>query len=81
MHSLTQVVLQEREILVRQKEERSICLGFTLLWLSSILRKFCGVLSLVGFLEEDICVLCVTMLFVLSVILLVKIILRYHLSN
>ena len=34
-----------------------------------------------GFLEENICVLCVTVLVVLLVILLVKIVLRYHLSN
>ena len=47
LYSLTQVVLQEREELVCQKEVRSSSLGFTLLQLRSILRKFCGVLSLV----------------------------------
>ena len=34
-----------------------------------------------GFPEENLRVLCVSVLVVLSVILLVKIVLRYHLSN
>ena len=58
MYSLTQAVLKEREILVHQKEERSSCLGFTLLWLSSILRKFCEVFSLVVSLRKIFVFLC-----------------------
>ena len=64
-----------------QEEERSTCLGFyTALvefYTEEVLRGFLPC----GFLEENICVLCVFVLVVLSMILLVKIVLRYHLSN
>ena len=46
LYSLSQAVLKESEELVHQKEVRSSCLGFTLFWSRSILRKFCRVFSL-----------------------------------
>ena len=66
---------------MRQEEERSSSLGFyTALvefYTKEVLRGFLPC----GFPEENICVLCVTMLVFLSMILLVKIVLRYHLRN
>ena len=79
---LKQFCKGEKDKCARQKEEK-LSWGFTLLWLSSILRKFCVVFSLVVSPRKIFVFLCscVSMLVVLSVILLVKIVLRYHLSN
>ena len=44
-HSLKQVCKREKNKCSKKKKE-VVVLGFTLLWLSSILRKFCGVFSL-----------------------------------
>ena len=66
----TQASFQEREEEVPQEEERSICIGFyTALvefYIEEVLRGFLPC----GFPEETLCVLCVTMLVVLSMILL-----------
>ena len=81
LYSLTQSILREREILVHQKEERRKCMGFTLLWLRSIPRNFCVVFSLVVSLRKIFVFLCayVFVIFLLSMILIVTIFLRYHL--
>ena len=66
---------------MHQEEERIRCLGFYIalveFYMEEVLRGFLPC----GFPEENICVLCVTVVFVLSMILLVKIVLIYHLSN
>ena len=81
MYTLTQASFQEREEEVRQKEERSSCLGFYTVLVEFYTEEvFHGFLPC-GFPNENICVLCVTVFVFLSVILLVKIILGYHLSN
>ena len=67
--SLKKVCKREKNKCARKKEEK-LSWGFTLFWLSTILRNFCGVFLPYGFLEENICVLSVSMLVVLSVILL-----------
>ena len=81
MYTLTQASLQEREEQVHQEEERSSFLGFyTVLvefYTEEVLRCFLPY----GFPKENPCVLCVIVLVVLSVILLLKIVSIYHLSN
>ena len=74
---------QEREVVVRQKEGSISCLSFTLHWLSSMLRKFCRVFSLVVSHRKISMFLCsyVFVHVVLSVIFQWLIVLRYHLSK
>ena len=66
---------------MRQKERGEAVLGFYIVlvefYTEEVLRWFLSF----GFPKENLCVLCVTMLVVLSVILLLKFVLRYHLSN
>ena len=80
MYSLTQVVLQERKISALERREKQLFGFYTALvefYTEEVLRGFLPC----GFLNENICVPCVSVLAFLSVILLVKIVLRYHLSN
>ena len=71
---------RERKISVPERREKQLSGFYTTLvefYNEEVLRGFLPC----GFLEEDLCVLCVTVLVVLSVILLVKIVLRYHQIN
>ena len=69
MYTLTQASLQEREEQVRHEEERSNCLGFYIamveFYTKEVLRGFLPC----GFLEENICVHCVYVPVVFSMIL------------
>ena len=81
MYTLTQEIFQEREEQVHQEEERSSCIGFYTDLVEFYIEEVLWDFLPCDFPEENLCVLCVTVLIVLSVILQVKIVLRYHLSN
>ena len=66
----TQASLQEREEEVRQEEERSSCFGFYTALVEFYTEEVLWGFLPCGFPEENICVLCVIVLVVLSVILL-----------
>ena len=81
MYTLSQASLQEREEEVLQEEDRSSCLGFYTALVEFYTKEVLQGFHPFGFPKENLWVLCVTVLVVLSVILLVKTVLRYHLSN
>ena len=84
LYSLTQAGFSKREKQQRTKKgEVVVVQSFTLSWSSSILRKFCGVFSLVVSPRKIFFLLC-SYVFVHVVILVIfqcLIFLRYHLSN
>ena len=66
---------------MHQKERGEVVFGFYTVMVEFYIEDFLWDFLPCGFPEENLCVLCIYVLVVLSVILLVKIVLRYHLSN
>ena len=66
---------------MHHEEEGSNCLGFYTALVELYTEEVLWGFLPYCFHEENICVICVTMLVVLLVILLVNFFLRYHLSN
>ena len=70
MYTLTQASFQEREEKVRQEEVRSSCPWFYIALVEFSTKEVLPGFLPCGFPKENLCVLCVIMLVVLSAILL-----------